>query len=271
MRFRSLLYRTDALFWRATSRIVDRGDYMVIDTPDRRGWYWGNCLIFEKPPAAGDRDRWLAIFREEFPDPKVQHVAIAWDDASGDLGQVQPFLDAGFELDRFVTLVADAVVPPPKWNDEVMIRELGSEEDFDQAIAVQVSCRDLRFPAETYTLFTRRSMETYRGMIAEGLGVWYGAFLDDRLVADLGLFFTGELGRFQSVGTAPEYRRRGICGTLVYEVSRRTLASGRATHLVMAADEEYHAAGIYESVGFIPAEWSAAIYSYPEPPVEPKE
>ena len=43
------------------------------------------------------------------------------------------------------------------------------------------------------------------------------------------------------------------CQTLVYEVSRRALAWGLAT-LVMVADPDYHAARIYESLGFAVAE-----------------
>ena len=83
------------------------------------------------------------------------------------------------------------------------------------------------------------------------------------MVADLGLFRDGDVARFQDVATDPSFRRRGICGRLVYEVARESLASGQVKTLVMAADENYHAARIYESVGFKPQERTATACRYP--------
>jgi predicted GNAT family acetyltransferase len=99
-------------------------------------------------------------------------------------------------------------------------------------------------------------MARYRRMSEAGRGAWFGAFLGARLVADLGVFSdeTGTLARFQSVGTHPDFRRRGICGALVHQASEWALNTLRVGTLVMAADEEYHAARIYESVGFQPTE-----------------
>lgn len=87
-------------------------------------------------------------------------------------------------------------------------------------------------------------------MTRAGLGLWFGAFLENRLVADLGVFTAGRIGRFQQVGTHPDYRRRGICGALVYQASRYAFDQMKLETLVMVADENYHAAKIYESVGF---------------------
>jgi predicted GNAT family acetyltransferase len=95
------------------------------------------------------------------------------------------------------------------------------------------------------------------------VGEWYGAFLGGRLVGDLGLFRDGPLARFQDVSTDEAFRRRGVCGTLVHEVARRALESGRAETLVMVADENYHAARVYESVGFRPEERHVVACRYP--------
>lgn len=107
---------------------------------------------------------------------------------------------------------------------------------------------------EGYRAFKERQMARYRGMVRAGLGHWFGAFLEGRLVADLGVFRDGELGRFQSVGTHPNFRRRGICGTLVYRAASYAYEAMGIRTLVMVADEHYHAARIYESVGFRPTE-----------------
>ena len=70
----------------------------------------------------------------------------------------------------------------------------------------------------------------------------------------MGLFVEDGIGRFQSVKTHPGYRRRGICGTMVYAIARRGLETMGAETLVMIADAEYHAAKIYQSVGLRPTE-----------------
>jgi ribosomal protein S18 acetylase RimI-like enzyme len=92
------------------------------------------------------------------------------------------------------------------------------------------------------------------GRIRRSVGETIGAFQADRLVGDLGVFVVDGVGRFQSVGTHPDFRRRGVCGALVHEAALHALAESGAGVLVMRADADYHAAGIYESVGFVPAE-----------------
>jgi len=96
------------------------------------------------------------------------------------------------------------------------------------------------------------------------VGNWYGAFLNNELVADCGLFIFDKVGRFQSVGTHPAFRGRGICGNLVHHVSHEALANRKAEVLVMCADPEYHAARIYESVGFKPTEKAIGLCRWPK-------
>jgi len=232
----------------------------VLLTPSNPTYRWGNMLLFAAPPARGDFERWHRLFREEIgAPPEVDHVVFAWDTVDGETGDVRPFIDAGFELDESVVLSTSSVHPPPKVNAEVEVEALGTDDEWRDALELQVMCRDVPDGEADYRAFMSRKMEQYRRMAAAGMGGWFGAYLDGRLVADLGLFVENGVGRFQGVETRPGYRRRGICGTLVYEVSRVGLETLGAETLVMVADPEYHAAGIYESVGFRPTERVAGI------------
>jgi ribosomal protein S18 acetylase RimI-like enzyme len=65
---------------------------------------------------------------------------------------------------------------------------------------------------------------------------------------------TGPRGRFQTVDTAVAHRRRGICTRLVVEAAQRTAAAYAVEHFVICADPEYHALGLYESLGFFAVE-----------------
>jgi len=81
-------------------------------------------------------------------------------------------------------------------------------------------------------------------------GNWYGAFIEEKLVGGLGIFHRNRLGRFQTVSTDPNFQRRGVCQTLVYQASQEILKSGQVDNLVMCADPDYHAIKIYEMVGY---------------------
>ena len=90
-------------------------------------------------------------------------------------------------------------------------------------------------------------------MVTAGHGnFFWGVYLDQKLVACLGLFMCDGVGRFQWVATHQDYRRQGLCGTLVFVVAAGALEKVKT--LVMVADPEYVAASIYESIGFSASE-----------------
>lgn len=255
MNIQSLGYRTDLFFPRFDGEVLDRGSYVVIRTLSNPSFHWGNFLLFDRPPAAGDLDRWRRLFAEEIgTPPDFTHLAFGWDSATGETGDIQPFLDAGLRLMHSVVLTTSAVRPPPKYNSEIIIRPLREDWEWESALESQIACRSAEYTREGYAPYKTRAMLRYRQMVQAGLGEWFGAFLEGRVAADLGVFVEEGVGRFQSVGTHPDFRRRGLCGTLVYEAARSAFQNLGAKTLVMVADEEYHAAKIYESVGFVPAE-----------------
>lgn len=67
------------------------------------------------------------------------------------------------------------------------------------------------------------------------------------------------------MGTHPDFRRRGVRGTLVFEAARHALARLGAGTLVMAADEDDSAAKSYESVGSSPTERQVGMAGGPAP------
>ena len=255
MEIRSLGYRTDLIFPRFDGQILDRGTYLVIRTPANPTYYWGNFLLFADPPGQGDLQRWKVLFAREIGlPPQVGHYAFGWDTVGGETGLVQPFLDEGFNLSQSHVLTARQVNPPPKYNRQVAIRPLAEDWEWQQAGRNQVLCRQAGHSEAEYQSFKRDQMQRFRRMTVAGLGHWFGAFLEGQLVADLGVFTDGPVGRFQDVGTHPDYRRRGICGALVHQASLYAFEKMYVQTLVMVADEHYFAAKIYESVGFQPRE-----------------
>lgn len=267
MDLRSLGLRSVMIFHRFEGEVEDRGEYLVIRTPSNPTYRWGNYLLFSGPPRIGDLGEWERLFRSELGD--LAHRVFAWDmpeEGSNDekalLGDIEPFREAGYRVERDVVLTAREVRDPPRVNEEVEVRPLASDAEWQEAVALGVLCRDPRNSERGYAEYLTPKMASYRRMQELGMGSWFGAFLDGRLVADLGVFRQGEIARYQSVKTHPDFRRRGICGTAVAEVGRYALGELGARRLVMLADPGYHAAAIYESVGFAPAETIAGVEKF---------
>ncbi len=244
---RSLGYKTDLFFRGFEGEILERDEYTVIRTPKNPTYRWGNFLLFKRAPIPSDLEPWQAAFRLEHG--AAPHIALGWDDP--EKGDISAFTAAGFDFDQSIVMTATSVHQPPKINPDCQIRPLeGSDwlEWIDLECAVNDALPESEREGAGYRVFVERKGAEVQRMSAAGHGHFWGAFLGNRLVASLGLYFWQGVGRFQWVATHPEYRRRGLCGTLVHHVAK--LGLEQVQTLVMVADPEYVAAGIYESVGF---------------------
>lgn len=250
-----------------SDRIVQRRDgYLVVRTPSNPSFWWGNLLLFDDPPAAGDRTRWEQLFDVELGDePRIEHRTFAWDRVDGELGDAQSeFVTAGYDMEDTIGLVAtpDQIRPHPRENRDVTCSSLdpapgADRELWAQVVELQVASRDEDHPEpeDVYREFTRRRMDELRTFFREGRGAWYVALAGEAtVVGSCGVIVTGERGRFHAVDTAAAHRRKGICSRLVVEAAHRSAENYGATRLVIAAEADYHALGLYESLGFQRAE-----------------
>lgn len=250
MQLSSLGFRSELIFTAFDGLSQDRGDYWAIHTLSNPNYFWGNLLIFDRPPKRGDYERWTELFRTEFTDPRIYHVTLAWDTTESCIGDVREFQERGFLLESTAVLSTREVVRPPKFNEQIRVRPISGKEEWERAIQIQIDCAHEHLTRAEWEGFYRTQSLRYQAMEKAGFGHWYGGFLGANLVASLGIFHHGGLGRFQTVSTQPDFQRRGICQTLVYISSQMALASGMVSELVMCADPDYHAINVYESVGF---------------------
>jgi RimJ/RimL family protein N-acetyltransferase len=246
----SLGYQTDfALLEYGGSSIEDRGDHWVIRSPHNPTFWWGNFLFLPAPPPPSEATAWLDTFRREFPE--AEHVALGFDGVDGSVDDLKGFADLGLKPEAATVMTASSVHPPARPNESAVYRPLTSDADWEQNVALRMACIDEGHDPVGYEEFARAQGKTRRKLVAEGRGQWFGAFVDDQLVSQMGLFATREgLARFQSVETHPDFRGQGLAGTLVYEVSRYGFDELGAHTLVMVADPEYVAIRVYRSVGF---------------------
>ena len=244
-------------------RVVTRErDHLIVRSPSNPGHWEGNMLLYDDAPAPGDRERWEGEFAAAFADePAVRHRTFHWDRVDGEEGAaVTEFAARGYRLERDVGLIAspEAIVPHPKASRGVQIRALDpapgrDEELWEGAIAVSLANNaEDPSPDPDFEGFLRARQRERRTMFSAGRGAWYVALdsIDGVVVACCGVIATGERGRFQAVDTAPSHRRRGIARRLVHDVAVDAAPRFGLTRFVIVADAEYHALGIYESLGF---------------------
>jgi ribosomal protein S18 acetylase RimI-like enzyme len=251
MKVKSLGYNTDLIFPAFDGEIIDRGDYLVVKTPSNPTFYWGNFLLFARPPGKGDYQRWRELFAKEIGQPpQVMHQALGWDSTQRESGVVQAFLDQDYHLEHSVVLTAKRKDLIPKSSPEIILRQLDNEADWEQSIENQVLCREAMFSEDGYRTFRQGQAARYREMSSAGLGTWFGAFAGDQLVGDLGIFCAGDLARYQAVCTHPDFRRRGIAGSLVYQAALYAFEHHAVETLVIVAEAESPAQRLYQAIGF---------------------
>ncbi len=253
MDLRSLALRTDLIFNRFAGEVEDRGDCVSVRTPDRSDWLWGNYLIMRAAPGAGAHAQWTARYDAIFgADPPFR--VFTWDDPSGALGEIAPFLSAGFMLHTHTTLVAQAVTAPPHLSNAFNIRPLTHEADWDQYLDVHAFEDSTYGTAEELRRFTANQRDQLRAMVDAGLGLRFGAFQEDRLVSELGIYWDGDTARFNNVATLLGARRQGACRTLVYHASKFVLKNTACKTLVIEAAADAPAARLYQALGFKPVQ-----------------
>lgn len=263
MDVRSLGYRTDLALLRLGGTIVeDRGDHLLVRSPHNPTYWWGNFLLLPHVPPDEEIDGWLARFAAEHPD--AQHIALGFDGTDGAADDLAGFVRRGLEIEADTVMTASSVHRSRSANTEASYRPLTSDDDWAQSLALGVRMDEGSYEPVGHRRFVQAKTATSRRLVEAGHGKWFGAFLDGRLVAQLGLVNAGAgLARFQSVETDPDFRRRGLAGGLVYTASTYGFEQGVRT-LVMVADPGYVAIDLYRSVGFVDAETQLHVQRAPE-------
>lgn len=249
MKIQSLGYRSELIFTDFDGKVEDRESYLVMRTLTNPNYFWGNLLIFNRPPTKGDFKQWSDRFKTEFTDPRIYHVTLGWDSENGTIGDVSEFLENGFELQANAVLAAQSVHRPPKFSENLIVKPL-EDNHWEPMIELQTMCAHDNLPKHEWEKFYRSQSERYQAMTAAKLGHWFGGYLENKLVAGLGIFHRDGIGRFQIVCTHPDFQRQGLCGTLVYKSAQYAFDHMAVKTLVMCADPDYYAIKIYESVGF---------------------
>lgn len=261
MEVRSLGYRTDLMIRVLEgSQVEDRGDYLVIRTPDNPAYWWGNFLLLA-PPKPGQAARWLAAFRSEFP--AASHVAIGLDITELSAVDIGEYVAQDLILERSSVLTAQELAEPPRPNRDAVYRELSGDDDWRQSAELGAVAYADEPGGDPEFMHARVAAE--RALTESGHGSWFGAFVGGGLVAQLGIITDGSgVARYQNVETHPDWRRRGLAGSLVWHAGRHGLDTLGASTLVIVADPHADAIRVYRTLGFADAETQVGFERQPD-------
>ena len=233
--------------------IEDRGDHLVVTSPDNPGYHWGNFLLVTDPQARNDASRCVGLFRATFPD--ARHLCIGLP-AEPD---PEPWAAFGLpvtsdEVMSTTTLPAQRPAPdgysiPPAAHPGPVGCRCGGEHRGERphrggARGRVPGLRDWR-------------MRSRAELSERGAAAFFGAFVGDECVSNLGIVLCGKdaqgrvVARYQSVQTAVDHRRRGLAGHLV-GVAAGWAADRGAQRWVIATESDNPAGRLYRSLGFAP-------------------
>lgn len=246
MKVRSLAFRTDLLLRRlAGSVIADHPSHQVVRTPANPFFWWGNFVLVAPDALAEAPD----LFAAEFPG--ASHLAIGVDGTEGEVGKRAGWARLGISVETDTVLTTSSLQAPAR-PAQADLRTL-TEDDWEQAARLRHACDESQ-PSEAHTAFLTAKLAEERRLCVAGRATWFGAFVDGGMRAGLGVVLDGEgLARYQHVETHPAFRRRGLASSLVHFAGVEAMAAGART-LVIVADPEAEAVGVYRSLGFAETE-----------------
>lgn len=228
------------------------GEHQVaIRTPDCPDYYFGNYLLLDQRPTAEQLVGWSADFEGLLGSPQsLKHRAFVWPEPQ--VGGPPRDLPDGYAYLRLVSmrLAAAAVQPAPALPAALKIRRFERATDWQQWNELQANVTPGAEHPEAHRRFLDYQARRYRSLCDSGLGDWWGVFDgEEQLLAYLGLYRLGRLGRFQAVTTRPDWRRRGLCQSLLGEVLQQQRQLVEA--FVIVAEGEHPAQRLYAKAGFV--------------------
>ena len=252
MEISSLLFRTEAIFWKQHCQIEDLGDALIITAPDNPTWNWGNYLLLDSAPAASDVKRWTQLIESKiFKNRESRYYLITWQHGLIDDDALTAFDEFGLEKTDGEVLRLGRLSKPLHWNDDIEVVEIdGDDPLWPEIVQLDIDSFLEQNRSPGYAAYATKRMADHKSLVSKGIAQWFIARLNGELVGAVGLYPGQNLYRYQEVAVKKEYRRRGIASTMIYEVAQRAFEANPHFDQVIVAISDGEAKSVYKALGF---------------------
>ncbi|MDQ3021979.1 MAG: GNAT family N-acetyltransferase [Bacteroidota bacterium] len=245
----SLAYKTDLVQVRHEGIVDNCEDYYVIRTPSRKNYFWGNYILIKKNEKSIDVRKWINIYKKEFSNNNPYFLTFGLDAKKVSNEIVIEFQKHGFTLKKAEVLSCSSLKKPEVPKAEITFREIINNEDWDGWVEVHMD-ESWQFSKETQYGFQLQHLENIKKLVMNNFMRRFGAYINNKMVGELGIFSDLGIGRFNLVSTHQDYRNLRICSNLIYYTGNKTFNENAASQLIIVADDDYFAKNIYKKLGF---------------------
>ena len=204
---------------------------VVVQTPERPDFWFGNYIIVPEPSAA-DVQRYADFARQRLPE--ATRDIVVWETQSASPAEVPPAFD--YERRSVLRLRRGAVVAPSGRAQPV-------RDDSEWRAVLELILTD----AEGSPGFWSWYAGAMRERCACGDGTWFSIERAGLAICALGVLNCGPYVRFAHVVTRPSERRAGLANELVQHA---VSIAGDGRNCVIVAADGSDAQRLYERIGF---------------------
>jgi len=229
------------------STIEDFGDHLVVKTPHNPNYHWGNCILVTNPGSASDAEKWIQRNREVFPDHAWLAIGLPQMPADAD-----EWIRNGVELEQLDVLSTDSL-PKQQPLAAGYTARMFQEQDWEALTAKELAeaLNEGGYEPAAIESFVLETNWTRKQLAASGSAAWFGAFFEGELVANLGIVVCGATGRYQSVETNGDHRRKGLASHLLGLAASWSQSHG-CNNWVIVTQKTNDAGRVYRRAGFSP-------------------
>ena len=239
-------WKTDLSILEMSGSIIeDFGDHLVVRTPRNPNYHWGNCILVTAPESAADADKWIQRYNHVFP--QNQWLSIGLPEMPTDSDE---WIRHGATLTQFDVLSA-ATLPMQQPLETGYTARMFQEQDWktltERELAEALS--EGGYKPEVIESFVLETNSSRKQMVDSGKAAWFGVFFDGEMVSNLGIVVCGETGRYQSVETNSNHRRKGLASHLLGLAASWSQEQG-CRDWVLVTEETNDAGRVYRLAGF---------------------
>lgn len=218
----------------------------VVETPQRRDYWFGNCLVLDRAPPSAQYGAWLARHAGIFAGTGVAKRVVQWESGGARDDPERPSRpEIGFDV--LTVMISDAT-PDAVFRGDVALRAVAGDADWSQVDRLESA--EAAGAPPSFADFCAWRTRMVRLDVERGVACVYGAFAEGVLVAFAGCYARADWIRLTTPVTAHAFRRRGLFSSLF----ARAVGSARdrfpGARIVVVAEAESSPERLYRSLGF---------------------